>query len=107
MSRRQGLEVLTHIGDFVADYLQHKGVAEQAAAEAGAKCAGEVADQFGGQIFYLPRNVANRTAETHAQIVAAFTGHNHVELSAQFRLSVQTIYKILKADRMVRGLGAT
>ena len=107
IARRQGLEVLTHVAEFVGRYLQGAGAAPAAARASGQACADELADLYGGNMFYLPRDTARRAEETRRQIVAKFTGRNQPELATEFGVSVQTIYKILKADRIARGQDAT
>ena len=62
-TRRQGLEVITFIADFVARRLLAAGLKPLEAVEAGKECAGGVAESFGGQQFYLPRDAAGRPCQ--------------------------------------------
>lgn len=104
--RQQGLEVLAYIADFIARFLRKSGAPIEVATEAGKECAGGLADCFGGQIVYMPRDVAGRINKTHQAIVQKFNGRNHAELAAEFQLSVQTIYRVLKVHRIREGSGA-
>lgn len=49
---------------------------------------------YGGQLLYIPMDRIRRDAA----IVAAFTGDNHHDLAAQFHVSTNTIYKVLRED---------
>ena len=105
-ARRNGLEALTFLVDLIRDFLVHKGISDSEAQLAADEMGRHMADCYGGNLFYFPRNTQGRTEELHRQVVANFTGHNHAELVAEFGITVSTVYRILKAHHM-RAAGST
>jgi Mor family transcriptional regulator len=74
------------------------GRIEELATAAGNDAAETVRRNFGGGQIYIPLDSARRDAE----IYRAFNGYNHFELAHTYRLSVNTIYKILRAEKSRR-----
>lgn len=52
-------------------------------------------DCWGGQQLYFPMDLARR----NARIWEEFTGANHADLAEKFRMSVNTVYAILRDER--------
>jgi Mor family transcriptional regulator len=95
-----GAELLMDLRDHVADVLTNKvelpdGVAKGIAQDVAVR----IADNWGGQVLYIPMDLATKMNTRNAEIMDAFTGDNINGLVKQFRLSRQTIYRILKAER--------
>lgn len=61
--------------------------------------AGFVSTFSSGPALYIPMGRYRKTAETHAGIVADFTGNNHTELARKYGVSVVTVYKVLQRHR--------
>lgn len=99
-ARRSGLEALTFLVDLIRDFLVRKGISNSEAQLAADEMGRQMADCYGGNLFYFPRDTQGRIEELHRQVVEKFTGHNHVELVAEFGITVSTVYRILKAHHM-------
>lgn len=52
---------------------------------------------YGGEQFYFPRGWSLDVTLSHHKIYAKFRGHNHVQLSKEFNVSVTHIYRVVKA----------
>ncbi len=50
---------------------------------------------WGGQLVYFPVDRSRRDAQVYEE----FTGDNHAELARTYHVCVQTIYKIIKAEK--------
>ncbi|GFM37713.1 Mor transcription activator family protein [Desulfovibrio psychrotolerans] len=57
-----------------------------------------LAEEWGGQLVYIPMNIGRRNARIYDQ----FTGDNVHDLAKKFRLSVQRVYKIIADERARR-----
>lgn len=84
------------IHDQLADAFTKRGMpAENVQVYAGLAVEALI-DLLGGQSIYVPFCTLDRVFERNEQIRRDFTGHNHAELSAKYRLSMARIYKIVK-----------
>ncbi|WP_065204284.1 Mor transcription activator family protein [Shewanella woodyi] len=57
----------------------------------------ELRQTYGGEQFYFPRGWSLDVTLSHHKIYAKFRGHNHVQLSKEFNVSVTHIYRVVKA----------
>ena len=61
------------------------------------KVARFITDNWGGQLIYIPKNHIGKVSERDQQVYREFNGKNHAALSKKFDLTVQQIYRIVKA----------
>ncbi|OGA99428.1 MAG: hypothetical protein A3E25_17865 [Burkholderiales bacterium RIFCSPHIGHO2_12_FULL_69_20] len=91
--------MLMYLVDLVSDFLTSEGVpAERAKAASDDLCA-KVADAYGGQLLYFPKNAQGHTEALHRQVVEKFNGNNQAALALEFRITVSTVYRILQCHR--------
>lgn len=75
-----------------------KQVAEQIAGE----IAYQLSQHWGGSMFYVTKNSPWLIHERDRQILQAFDGKNHHDLSHRFNLSLPYIYKIIARMRKLQ-----
>jgi Mor family transcriptional regulator len=75
-----------------------KGMLENIAGRAGREAAEAVRIGYGGGQIYIPLDRVRRDAALYA----AFTGDNHFELARRFRMSLNSVYKILRREKARR-----
>lgn len=68
---------------------------ESMASGIGKRIAENLRHTWGGQLVYFPVDRSRRDAQVYEE----FTGDNHAELARTYHVCVQTIYKIVKAER--------
>lgn len=56
-----------------------------------------LAKHWGGQLIYFPKNHYGQLSERDKAIWQKFNGKNHAELAREYDLTMQQIYKIVKA----------
>lgn len=59
----------------------------------------EIANAWGGEVIYIPRNVALLLSERDHQIWQEFNGYNHRELARKYNVSMAWVYQIVKRMR--------
>ena len=59
-----------------------------------------VIDEFGGESFYIPRNVSGRAKKRNRQIYDEWRGDNYDELAKKYGITRQRVYAIIKEVRM-------
>jgi Mor family transcriptional regulator len=92
-------EFLTDLALFWSAKMVEVGVERGRAVRMGLAFADEFAERWQGEVLYIPKNRALRTAIRHAAVRSQFTGDNHQELAKIHGYNVRTIYKILKPSR--------
>lgn len=90
------LDLAQHVSATIAELLQ---VDPAIAEAAGHEVAGRMAAHWGGQNVYFPMGLSYKLSKRDREIWAAFSGHNHSDLARQYGVSLQWIYKIVKAAR--------
>ena len=55
-----------------------------------------LAEHWGGQNLYFPRDVSFKMSMRHEQIFEDFTGNNHSDLVRKYKVSLPWLYRILK-----------
>ncbi len=103
MSDRQpGAELLTDLAAKTRALAEAHGLDSIRAQRLGDAVATRMADEWGGQQVYFPMDMLARNSERNAQIYRDFNGGNVADLAARHGLSIQAIYRILRAEREAR-----
>ncbi len=100
--RQIGAELLVDVAGKISALAVKHGLPEERAQLFGAEAASKLADDWGGQLVYIPMDMAARNKERNAEIYSEFTGANVADLVTKYGLSLHTIYRIIKAERTVR-----
>ncbi|TFU50486.1 transcriptional regulator [Pasteurella sp. WM03] len=58
--------------------------------------AGKIAESWGGEVIYIPRNLILLLSERDRKIFNEFNGSNQRELARKYNCSMQWIYQIVK-----------
>ena len=66
------------------------------AKQIGIEVAGHIAQMWGGEVIYIPRNLILLLSERDRKIFNEFNGTNHRELARKYNVSMQWIYQIVK-----------
>lgn len=98
----QRIALLKDISDKVAARVLSHGVTKDVADSIGADIATYLADDWGGQNLYIPQDLSSKLCARNAEMFAKFSGDNVSALAAEFGLSVQTVYRIVKIEREKR-----
>ncbi|TYG34182.1 transcriptional regulator [Lonepinella koalarum] len=72
---------------------------QQQARQIGIEIAHEIANAWGGEVIYIPRNLILLLSERDRKIYAEFNGRNHSELARKYKVSMQWVYQIVKKMR--------
>jgi Mor family transcriptional regulator len=90
-------ELLVDLAVQVEKALKEVGGLEAAAAvQIGREIAGWMADHWGGQHIYFPKDVSYKVSQRDQQIFAEFNGSNHAELARKYDVSAVWIYRVVK-----------
>ncbi len=68
----------------------------------GRRVADMLADEWGGQSIYMPKDVARRCLKRNIRLFDEFNGSNVAELARKYGLSEQRVYAVIKAERARR-----
>ncbi|EIU2834169.1 hypothetical protein ISF08_19975 [Pseudomonas aeruginosa] len=93
-------EFLADVADLTMRIMKRYGLDDSQAQAAADNVADDLAESWGGQYITVPKDINYRSAKRRQAIVEAFDGSNHSELAAEFGLSVNYIYKILKGAQV-------
>lgn len=66
------------------------------AKQIGIEVASHIAQSWGGEVIYIPRNLILLLSERDRKIFNEFNGTNHRELARKYNVSMQWIYQIVK-----------
>ena len=98
--RSKGPELLVDLTEHVAASLVELVSMEgEAARHVAQEVADRMAAHWGGQNVYFPMGLAGKLSRRDRQIFEEFTGTNHSDLARKYAVSLQWIYKIVKAVR--------
>lgn len=90
-------ELVTDLHDQITDALRAATKIDRPAARAVAeKVVGHLTDHLGGQLIYIPKNLAAQIGKRDSEIWNKFDGRNQASLAKEYKLSLNQIYKILK-----------
>lgn len=96
--KSKGPELLVDLADQCAAALKEMaGLEDEAAKQIGREVSDRMASHWGGQNIYFPMGLKLKLSQRDRQIYADFTGRNHSELARRWGVSLQWIYKIVKA----------
>lgn len=97
---RLGAELLEDVAAHLAELaIKALGIPEKEAMFFAQEAAVHLADHWGGQTVYIPKNQVAKLCKRNAEIFEAFNGHNISELVTRFDLSRQAIYMVIAAER--------
>jgi Mor family transcriptional regulator len=105
---RNGMEMLSALEMLVSSAVRERlagcGIPadriETLAARVGYETAEMVRKSYGGGQIYIPMDRARRNAEIYRE----FTGDNHFELARKYRMTLNSIYKILRSEKARRSV---
>lgn len=98
--RQLGTELLQDLSAKLAKLAQDRlGISEAKAKAFAEEAAGAVADDWGGQNIYIPMDLVGRRSQRNIQMYREYRGDNAPELASKYGLSVQCVYRIIKAMR--------
>lgn len=101
--REIGMELLRDFADKLAKQVQDElGISAAKAKFFAQEAAGRLADDWGGQTVYLPKDMIGRLSTRNKQIYRDFNGDNQPELALTYGLSTQCIYRIIKDQAELR-----
>lgn len=66
------------------------------------RLSGRVADAWGGAQLYIQKDLSHRAACRNEAVYAEFTGNNHLELALKHKISVSTVYAIIKQTNKMK-----
>lgn len=96
--RQLGTELLQDLAAKLERTAQEQlGVGSDKARRFATEAVGLIADDWGGQLIYVPMNAVGRRTQRNLQIWREFKGDNHAELATRHNLCVQRVYEIIKA----------
>ncbi|MFC3113825.1 Mor transcription activator family protein [Rodentibacter caecimuris] len=72
------------------------GIDPSLAQQISIEIAGKIAESWGGEVIYIPRNLILLLSERDRKIFNEFNGSNHRELARKYNCSMQWIYQIVK-----------
>ncbi|THA21140.1 transcriptional regulator [Histophilus somni] len=72
---------------------------EEKAKQLSIDIAHKIANAWGGEVIYIPRNLALLLSERDHKIWQEFNGFNHRELSRKYSVSMAWVYQIVKRMR--------
>lgn len=98
--KSKGAELLVDLAEQIAVALRELGSLDKDKAEQlGREIAERMASHWGGQNIYFPMGQSYNLSQRDRQIFDEFNGANHSELVKRYGVSLQWIYKIVKAVR--------
>ncbi len=98
--RSQGPELLVDLADTITQALVDLIELERERAEhVAVEVSRRMAKHWGGQSVYVPMGLSYNVSDRDKKIYADFNGTNHSDLVRKYGVSLQWIYKIVKAVR--------
>ncbi|MBD9463948.1 MULTISPECIES: Mor transcription activator family protein [unclassified Pseudomonas] len=98
--RSKGPELLVDLTEHVAGALRELvSMDDEAARHVAKEVTDRMAAHWGGQNVYFPMGLAGKLSRRDRQIYEEFNGTNQSDLARKWGVSLQWIYKIVKAVR--------
>lgn len=98
--KSKGPELLVDLADQIAVALKETlSLTAEQALQIGREIAERMAGHWGGQNVYFPMGLSYKLSQRDRQIFDEFNGTNHSDLARKYVVSLQWIYKIVKAVR--------
>lgn len=94
-------EILTEFGRYISQSIEAiapNQLTAQQVEEIAERAISLYSSTFGGELVYIPKDSAFLRQKLHKEILAEFNGKNQRELAKKYGLSMQAIYKIIKAQ---------
>lgn len=88
-------ELLADLAAHLTEMLTDAGVA--GAGPIAARCAEHIRKKWGGMMVYIAKGREYEISQRDAEIYRRFTGRNHAVLCRDYDISLQHLYRILKA----------
>lgn len=96
-------ELLTDLASRAQKILVEKADMDTTLAEhVSFEIAREMAENWGGQSIYVPKGHEMQLHSRDEQVWDDFDGHNHNQLAAKYKISVQWVYTIVKRMRALK-----
>jgi len=89
-------ELLSDLANHTATLLMDYGIDSEIAEQAGFALADHMADHWGGQLLFFPKDIPYKLAKRDLKIWEEFNGHNHKQLADKYQIRIRTIYKIIR-----------
>lgn len=90
-------EILLDLAERAKKLLMEKGYfTEDKAKQIGVELAQCIAENWGGEVIYIPKALLITLCERDLVIWNEFNGSNHRELSRKYGVSMQWVYQIVK-----------
>lgn len=90
-------EILLDLAEQVrAELVKNHNMDEQQARKIGVDVALKIANNWAGELIYIPQSVALMSSERNLAIWREFDGKNHRELARKYGVSMQWVYKVIK-----------
>ena len=103
--RTPGAALLVDIADNLVDLTMSRlGIPLEEAKAYSNAVAAYIADHWGGQLVYIPKDSAGKAMSRNAEIYSKFVGDNQAELAREYDLSVDRIYNIIAQERERRSV---
>ena len=97
--RERTAELIADMADQIEACLRSQlpEIGKDEARMVGRRVSRYMAQHWGGQNMYFPKDHYGRLSARDKEIWDKFNGHNQIELAAEYDLTMQHIYRILKA----------
>ena len=96
--RSKGPELLIDLADHTSKVVKDlAGLDQDLCDRIGQELTMQMAFNWGGQNIYFPEGHQLKVAELHLRIYNRFNGTNHDELVKEFGISLQHVYRVVKA----------
>jgi Mor family transcriptional regulator len=92
-------EILQDLRDTVAQVLTEKGIDTETAQLSAFEVAEKIRKNWGGMPIYICKGLEYELSKRDVQIWHEFSGNNHHALCRKYDISIQRLYKIIKAQR--------
>jgi Mor family transcriptional regulator len=98
-TRSSAPEFLADLIDYSKCVLVKHGITNDNAEKIARDISKQMCEQWGGQLIYFPYWLRMELSERDQVIFNEFNGHNHQELSRKYKMSIQSIYRIVNFVR--------
>jgi len=95
---RSGEMLFTLMSVVIEKMSEDKSIADEYAEELAIAICEEMIDRYSGLQFYFPKGRSFMSIIMHSRIFQQFNGNNVNELAKQHNVSVQHIYRVVKAQ---------
>ncbi len=94
-----GNALLTEVNQIAIDSLLSHNIDPSIADQIANHLRNSIANLWGGQIIYIPKDIQAKLSDRDTQIYTEFNGKNHSELASKYNLTIARIYEIIKTIR--------